>query len=161
MKGLLIIAAVVILLILLIAVWYVWSTPTPAPAYTPPTPVNKPVVDCVMGEWSTCDKTCGGGTQTRSILTQPQNGGEACGSLSQPCNTQPCPPPPPPPVYVPPTTRVQMCCPFEEIDCPRAGAQMTCQEFWDCYKKTGHCPCGGEAWYNKCGYAGDPKGVNI
>ncbi len=54
-------------------------------------------VDCQVSEWSdwsTCDKTCGGGTQSRmrSVLVQPQNGGAACPALSetQACNTQAC-----------------------------------------------------------------------
>ena len=60
-------------------------------------------VDCVVsnwsyGNWSNCSLNCSGGTQTRtntrSILTQPQNGGLACPVLiqteTQTCNTQPC-----------------------------------------------------------------------
>ncbi len=55
-------------------------------------------VDCQVsswGTWSTCDKSCGGGTQTRSrsVTVQPQNGGATCPSLmeAQACNTQACP----------------------------------------------------------------------
>lgn len=53
--------------------------------------------DCV-GDWSTCSKTCGGGTQTFSISSNEHNGGEGCAfaaGASQACNTQPCPPPEP------------------------------------------------------------------
>jgi len=54
-------------------------------------------MDCVVGEWSDwsqCTKVCGGGTQkrTRSIVTQPCNGGDDCPPLEEtrPCNTQSC-----------------------------------------------------------------------
>jgi hypothetical protein len=54
--------------------------------------------DCVMapfGEWGTCDKSCGGGTHTRSrTITSPAtNGGAQCGDReeSRPCQTKPCP----------------------------------------------------------------------
>lgn len=54
-------------------------------------------VDCVVGDWSgwsACSADCDGGVQqrTRPILTQPMNGGEACGetSQSQSCNTEAC-----------------------------------------------------------------------
>jgi len=60
-------------------------------------------VDCVVGDWSNwgaCSKNCDGGTQqrTKSIITQPQNGGRACPpsaelTESRTCNTQPCPKP--------------------------------------------------------------------
>jgi len=57
-----------------------------------------PPVDCVLSDWSpwsACSATCGTGTQsrTRTILTEPANGGTACGDLSesQDCNTDPCP----------------------------------------------------------------------
>ncbi len=60
----------------------------------PPTPIN-----CVVSNWSawsTCDKPCGTGTQTRTraITTQAANGGTACPTVlseSQQCNTQACP----------------------------------------------------------------------
>ena len=48
------------------------------------------IIDCVMSEWSKCDKECGGGKQTRTIVT-PAKGGKACGDLTQVCNTQVCP----------------------------------------------------------------------
>jgi hypothetical protein len=55
-------------------------------------------VDCKVtswGEWSNCNKPCGGGqsTRTRTVTTQPQYGGIPCPSLSevQDCNTNPCP----------------------------------------------------------------------
>jgi hypothetical protein len=48
-------------------------------------------VDCVVSEWSDCTVPCGGGTQTRtrSIVTQPANGGAACLELQETreCNT--------------------------------------------------------------------------
>jgi len=54
-------------------------------------------VDCKMSEWSAwskCTKECEGGSQskTRSILTEPKNGGNACEgvSSSQSCNTGSC-----------------------------------------------------------------------
>eukprot|EP00798_Chlamydomonas_sp_ICE-L_P016836 gene16836-23116_t len=47
-------------------------------------------VSCAVSGWGTCSKTCGGGTQTRTITTQPANGGAACPALSQACNTQGC-----------------------------------------------------------------------
>lgn len=71
-----------------------------APNVTWNAPVIMPPVgvDCVMGEfkeWSACSKNCGGGEQTRSrvVITQPNEGGKACGDLveTKPCNTTPCP----------------------------------------------------------------------
>ena len=64
------------------------------------------------------------------------------------------PPPPPPPVpeNVGGVTTVQLCSPWKAQDCPRAGAVMTCPEFKACYKSNSQVPCGGEAWYNKCGW---------
>ncbi|MBC8287833.1 MAG: hypothetical protein H8E42_10220 [Nitrospinae bacterium] len=54
-------------------------------------------VDCqvsALSAWTACTTTCGGGTstRTRTIVVQPENGGEACPSLTQTqaCNTQPC-----------------------------------------------------------------------
>merc|ERR1719181_168137 len=54
-------------------------------------------VDCVMSKfssWSKCSKECEGGVQgrTRSILTQPLNGGQACNTAAEtrPCNTGSC-----------------------------------------------------------------------
>ena len=56
-------------------------------------------VDCVWGEydtWTTCSKTCGGGTKTRrrSVLIQMSNGGLNCeGGTTEAdiCNTDVCP----------------------------------------------------------------------
>lgn len=50
------------------------------------------------GSWSNCNKTCGGGTQTRTVNCRNQTGGivpdTSCAgtkpSASQPCNTQTC-----------------------------------------------------------------------
>jgi len=54
-------------------------------------------VNCVMSKfsgWSDCTKVCGGGVkqQTRSILTQPKNGGNTCDNVmdSKSCNTGTC-----------------------------------------------------------------------
>ena len=65
----------------------------------PNTPNVDPIMDCLMSEWSewtTCDKSCGGGSQvrTREILQEPTvSGGIQCGptSESRDCNTDPCP----------------------------------------------------------------------
>lgn len=53
--------------------------------------------DCVVSNWSawtTCTRTCGGGSRsrTRSVVSQPQNGGVACPELQQfeVCNQQEC-----------------------------------------------------------------------
>ena len=54
-------------------------------------------IDCVVSwdAWGTCDKECGGGTQTRgyTITTPAQHGGQECdlSVVSQSCNTQSCP----------------------------------------------------------------------
>jgi hypothetical protein len=55
-------------------------------------------IDCQVGEWtawSACDKSCGGGKQTRTrLITKPaENGGKPCPALTetQDCNTQACP----------------------------------------------------------------------
>jgi hypothetical protein len=54
-------------------------------------------VDCKVsdwGNWASCDKPCGGGSQTRSrtVTKQASNGGKGCPSLSEArsCNTQMC-----------------------------------------------------------------------
>ena len=68
----------------------------------------------------------------------------------------------PPPTSSPITnkvTRVQLCNPWLARDCPYSGTQLTCKEFWDCYKNNGQSPCAGDAWFEKCGYAGDEKGI--
>ena len=58
-------------------------------------------VNCVLSDWKnsgTCSKSCGGGKQkqTKSIITQAQNGGTPCPASSElerliDCNTQACP----------------------------------------------------------------------
>lgn len=55
------------------------------------TPVT--AVDCKVGEFGACSKTCGGGTKTRPILVSKQGNGAACPALSESCNTQTCPVP--------------------------------------------------------------------
>ena len=53
-----------------------------------PNPVN-----CIGG-WSNCSETCGGGSQTFSILTPAQNGGVACEAshgTTRACNQMACP----------------------------------------------------------------------
>lgn len=47
-------------------------------------------VDCVVSDWSACSKTCGVGIQTRTVTTQPLNGGAACPALSQYCTLGAC-----------------------------------------------------------------------
>lgn len=61
-------------------------------------PVPPTRVDCQVGpwsSWSSCTKSCGTGSQTRTrTITQPAaNGGNSCPSTieTQQCNTQPCP----------------------------------------------------------------------
>ena len=52
-------------------------------------------VDCSLGDWGECSKTCGGGVRTRPILANKQGSGRACPPTSEACNTQACPPPAP------------------------------------------------------------------
>lgn len=52
----------------------------------PPAPIN-----CQWSAWSACSVPCGGGTQTRTIVVQAQNGGAQCeGSDTKTCNPQAC-----------------------------------------------------------------------
>ena len=49
-------------------------------------------VDCKWSSWSQCPKSCGTGTQFRTIQIQAKNGGQVCtGSSKRICNTQSCP----------------------------------------------------------------------
>ncbi len=48
--------------------------------------------DCQVSEWSNCSVSCGGGTQTRTVIKQPTGTGLSCPTLSQNCNTQSCTP---------------------------------------------------------------------
>lgn len=53
--------------------------------------LSKPAdVDCVVSDWGTCTKTCGGGEQTRTIVTDASGNGKACPELKQACNTEAC-----------------------------------------------------------------------
>ena len=66
-------------------------------------------VDCEMGPWGPCSKTCGGGIMKRQITTPPMNGGRPCDDAKKACNTQACevgedPSPPPPGKPPPPPT---------------------------------------------------------
>jgi len=70
------------------------------PAVTETRDCNKQAcpVDCQVSGWSgwsACDKTCGGGrqTRTRTVIRNAANGGASCPALSQTqaCNTQACP----------------------------------------------------------------------
>jgi cysteine-rich repeat protein len=52
-------------------------------------------IDAKWGDWSECDKSCGGGAQTR-VCTAPLNGGKECnqvdgGNDTRACNEQACP----------------------------------------------------------------------
>lgn len=49
--------------------------------------------DCQVSDWGSCSKECGGGTQTRTVVTPSSGKGKTCPELSQSCNTQPCPQP--------------------------------------------------------------------
>merc|ERR1719263_1701972 len=67
-------------------------------ALAPPPTTARPSVDCMVSEygpWSPCTVSCDGGTKTRrrSIVTQPQNDGKECPSLTEEgdCNMQACP----------------------------------------------------------------------
>lgn len=54
---------------------------------------SSPAVDGAWSDWSTCSRTCGGGTQTRSCTNpSPSDGGAECtGATSRSCSTQSCP----------------------------------------------------------------------
>lgn len=51
---------------------------------------KKEVINCILSDWGVCDKLCGGGKKTRTIITQPANGGTVCGTVEEACNTQQC-----------------------------------------------------------------------
>ena len=50
------------------------------------------LVNCVLSQWSSCSKTCGPGTQTRTIKIKAKYGGTQCSSqLSKSCHLRSCP----------------------------------------------------------------------
>ena len=61
------------------------STTTPTTTPTTLIPVN-----CVLSDWSVCDKPCSGGKRIRTITTPAAGNGTACGALEETCNTQAC-----------------------------------------------------------------------
>jgi hypothetical protein len=69
------------------------SSSSSSASAAPAAPAAAPAVDCQVSGWSGCSASCGGGTQTRTVTAQAQNGGKACPPLSQQCNAQPCPQP--------------------------------------------------------------------
>ena len=63
------------------------------------TEIDKNPIDCKVsewGEWSECDKDCGGGERkrTRTIISEAENGGIPCKGLLEnveSCNLEDCP----------------------------------------------------------------------
>ena len=53
-----------------------------------------PDVNCDVTDWSSCSKTCGGGTRRRTIERLSQGNGDSCRNypLEEKCNEQQCPP---------------------------------------------------------------------
>jgi hypothetical protein len=47
--------------------------------------------NCEVGEWSSCDKPCGGGKRTRKIIIDKTGSGNSCPVLEENCNTHDCP----------------------------------------------------------------------
>lgn len=47
-------------------------------------------VDCIVSDWTPCDKECDGGFQYRSVIRGSQGNGKPCPILWQRCNTEPC-----------------------------------------------------------------------
>ena len=50
------------------------------------------LVNCVVSQWSSCSKTCGPGTQQRSVQIPAKDGGQQCPSqLTKSCSLKSCP----------------------------------------------------------------------
>ena len=50
------------------------------------------LVDCKWNKWSDCNKSCGTGTQKRTIKTVAIHGGKSCEGIStRICNANSCP----------------------------------------------------------------------
>lgn len=51
---------------------------------------------------------------------------------------------------------VQMCEPWETVDCAYGGEDLSCDEFWKC-KGQGRKFCAGEKYLQACGYENEPR----
>lgn len=115
--------------------------------------MSKMKQDCEVGnwsQWSTCNKTCGGGTQMRSrnVVRPAKNGGAECGALSesQACNVEACPSPPqqqsqpqPPPQQQSQPSQPQVVQQPQQSQPAPNGCQVSDWSAWGACDKT----CGG------------------